>query len=90
MRTEPEDFLPLAPRLSRLERAAVLLALGAPSTTTGRALGVNSSTVRRWRQRPDFAADVGLMRLRLIRALALDLTPGLEDAAASPRAEVGE
>lgn len=64
--TEPQDFLPLASRLSRRERAAVYLALGEVSTRAARAVGVDSSTVRRWRQRPDFAEDVGRIRVRLL------------------------
>jgi hypothetical protein len=58
--------LPLSSKLSRKERAAVLLALGGTSTIAGRALDVDPSTVRRWRQTPGFRATVTDLRLRLI------------------------
>ncbi|MEV6116632.1 hypothetical protein AB0L59_30195 [Streptomyces sp. NPDC052109] len=58
--------LPLSPKVSRKERAAVLLALGSSSTIAGRALDVDPSTVRRWRQTPGFKATVSDLRLRLI------------------------
>ncbi|MFR0358634.1 hypothetical protein [Streptomyces sediminimaris] len=58
--------LPLDRRVPPRERAAVLLALGGTSTITGRALGVDPSTVRRWRQREDFRSQVQAQRLRLI------------------------
>lgn len=58
--------LPLSSKLSRKERAAVLLALGGTSTIAGRALDVDPSTVRRWRQTPGFRAAVTDLRLRLI------------------------
>ncbi|MFD5227411.1 hypothetical protein ACFWJ5_02490 [Streptomyces qaidamensis] len=77
MHTEPKDLLPLAPRLSGRERAAVYVALGEVSTRAARAVGVDSSTVRRWRQRPDFAADVGRIRLKLLGEGALDASGGL-------------
>jgi len=57
-----QDFLPLSPR----GRAAIYLALGEPPDRVGRAVGVDGSTVRRWRQRPEFRADVGRVRLRLL------------------------
>ncbi len=44
----------------------MLLALGGTSTIAGRALGVDPSTVRRWRQREDFRGEVAQLRLRLI------------------------
>ncbi|MEU2584509.1 hypothetical protein ABZ612_16435 [Streptomyces avermitilis] len=55
-------FLPLSPR----GRAAIYLALGEPPDRVGRALGVDGSTVRRWRQKPEFRADIGRVRLRLL------------------------
>lgn len=58
--------LPLSSKVSRKERAAVLLALGGTSTIAGRALDVDPSTVRRWRQTPGFRATVSDLRLRLI------------------------
>lgn len=58
--------LPLSSKVSRKERAAVLLALGGTSTIAGRALDVDPSTVRRWRQTPGFRATVTDLRLRLI------------------------
>ncbi|MFE1882662.1 hypothetical protein [Streptomyces diastatochromogenes] len=58
--------LPLSPKVSRKERAAVLLALGGTSTIAGRALDVDPSTVRRWRQTPGFRATVTDLRLRLV------------------------
>ncbi|MGW5427917.1 hypothetical protein ACWET9_11955 [Streptomyces sp. NPDC004059] len=60
------SLLPLSPKVSRKERAAVLLALGGTSTIAGRALDVDPSTVRRWRQTPGFRATVADLRLRLI------------------------
>lgn len=58
--------LPLSSKVSRKERAAVLLALGGTSTIAGRALDVDPSTVRRWRQTPGFRATVHDLRLRLV------------------------
>jgi hypothetical protein len=58
--------LPLSRKHSTKERAAVLLALGGTSTIAGRALDVDPSTVRRWRQTPGFRATVADLRLRLI------------------------
>ncbi|MFF3660047.1 hypothetical protein [Streptomyces olivochromogenes] len=74
--TNPQDFLPLAPRLSRRERAAVYVALGEASTRAGRAVGVDGSTIRRWRQRPEFRADVGRIRLRLLDGAGSSLADG--------------
>lgn len=72
--------LPLSSKVSRKERAAVLLALGGTSTIAGRALDVDPSTVRRWRQTPGFRATVTDLRLRLIGddpvgALAAEAAP---------------
>ncbi|MEU9245689.1 helix-turn-helix domain-containing protein [Streptomyces sp. NPDC048385] len=58
--------LPLSRRKSAKARAAVLLALGGTSTIAGRALGVDPSTVRRWRQAPDFRGEVAQLRMRLV------------------------
>ncbi|MEU2734691.1 helix-turn-helix domain-containing protein [Streptomyces sp. NPDC007095] len=65
-------FLPLSPR----GRAAIYLALGEPPDRVGRALGVDGSTVRRWRQRPEFRADVGRVRLRLLDAATATIADG--------------
>ncbi|MET8803601.1 hypothetical protein [Streptomyces sp. NPDC004546] len=62
--------LPLSSKVSRKERAALLLALGGTSTIAGRALDVDPSTVRRWRQMPGFRATVTDLRLRLIGPVA--------------------
>lgn len=72
--------LPLSSKVSRKERAAVLLALGGTSTIAGRALDVDPSTVRRWRQTPGFRATVTDLRLRLVGddavgALAAETAP---------------
>ncbi|MEU0783278.1 hypothetical protein ABZ341_17105 [Streptomyces sp. NPDC006173] len=67
-----QDFLPLSPR----GRAAIYLALGEPPDRVGRAVGVDGSTVRRWRQRPEFRADVGRVRLRLLDVAVSSLTAG--------------
>ncbi|MFF9153838.1 hypothetical protein ACF1AB_16595 [Streptomyces sp. NPDC014846] len=63
---DASTVLPLSSKVSRKERAAVLLALGGTSTIAGRALDVDPSTVRRWRQTPGFRATVTDLRLRLI------------------------
>nr|WP_248296793.1 hypothetical protein [Streptomyces sp. S1D4-11] len=42
----------------------------------GRALGVDGSTVRRWRQRPEFRADIGRVRLRLLDVATATLADG--------------
>ncbi|MEU5097603.1 hypothetical protein [Streptomyces sp. NPDC020996] len=58
--------LPLSRRKSARERAAAMVAFGASSTIAGRALGVDPSTVRRWRQAPDFRGEVAQLRMRLV------------------------
>ncbi|MFJ1552311.1 hypothetical protein [Streptomyces mirabilis] len=73
----PEDFLSTA---SPRERAAALLALGEATNNVGRVVGVDGSTVRRWRQRPEFRADIGRVRVRLLGAAALCLADGLSGA----------
>lgn len=67
-------FLPLSPR----GRAAIYLALGEPPDRVGRALGVDGSTVRRWRQRPEFRADIGRVRLRLLDVATATLADGVD------------
>ncbi|MEU1518306.1 helix-turn-helix domain-containing protein [Streptomyces sp. NPDC005811] len=76
--------LPLDRKVSPRERAAVLLALGGTSTIAGRALGVDPSTVRRWRQREDFRGEVAQLRLRLIGSDPVGALP-----AASPNSRSG-
>ncbi|MEU0035126.1 helix-turn-helix domain-containing protein [Streptomyces sp. NPDC006333] len=66
-------FLPLSPR----GRAAIYLALGEPPDRVGRALGVDGSTVRRWRQRPEFRADISRVRLTLLDGAVASLRPGV-------------
>ncbi|WP_405671432.1 hypothetical protein [Streptomyces sp. NBC_01530] len=73
----PEDFLSAA---SPRDRAAALLALGEATNKVGRVVGVDGSTVRRWRQRPEFRADIGRVRLRLLGTAALCVADSLTDA----------
>lgn len=47
-----------APAINPRDEAALLLARGLSTDEAGRRIGVNGSTVRRWRQDPDFADAV--------------------------------
>ena len=51
-------------------RAAVLLARGRSTEQIGREVGVSGRTVRRWRARDEFRADVTRVRLRLLDGAA--------------------
>ena len=52
----------LPPRI----QAAVLLAMGRSTEEIGPVVGVSGRTVRRWRARPEFRADVVRVRRRLL------------------------
>ncbi|MFF7260664.1 helix-turn-helix domain-containing protein [Streptomyces sp. NPDC008159] len=55
-------------------RAAVLLAMGRSTEEIGPAVGVSGRTVRRWRARPEFHADVVRVRRRLLDGATAALT----------------
>ncbi|MGW4541603.1 helix-turn-helix domain-containing protein [Streptomyces chartreusis] len=57
-------------------RAAVLLAMGRPTEEIGPEVGVSGRTVRRWRARPEFRADVVRVRRRLLDGAVSSLTGG--------------
>lgn len=62
--------------MSVRDRALILLALGDSTDQVGRVVGVDGSTVRRWRQRPDFQAEVQRVRIRLLNAAVTAVAGG--------------
>lgn len=61
-------------------RAAVLLARGTTTDVAGEAVGVSGRTIRRWREDPDFEADVQAARRALLAEAVAALGAAARDA----------
>lgn len=64
-------------------RAAILLASGSSTDKTGEALGKSGRTIRRWREDPDFEAEVTAARKEVLAEARSALGAAARDAIAT-------
>ncbi|MFE9391188.1 helix-turn-helix domain-containing protein [Streptomyces sp. NPDC006784] len=71
-------------------QAALLLARGATTDKAGEAVGVSGRTVRRWREDPDFEAEVQQARRAVLNEAVAALGAAARDAVATLHAALDE
>lgn len=75
--------------LDKKTEAALLLARGKSTDAAGATVGVDGSTVRRWRQDPDFKTEVTRLRGELLSQTVGSLVDAATDAVSTLREALG-